>query len=200
MAFKRLKLEGKRFERLTVVDYAGDSRWNCVCECGEKRRVKTSNLRNGNTKSCGCLHRELASKRKPTLRHGMSRTRTHGTWAGMLGRCTNKNHPRYARYGGRGITVCERWETFENFFEDMGEKPKGLTIERIDNDGNYEPGNCRWATQAEQARNRRSNHLITIDGVTKCLAVWARHFGVPDTTVYSRLAINKSYEEALGIE
>jgi hypothetical protein len=200
----RLDLIGQKFGRLTVLEYAGDRKWNCVCGCGEKSRVQTGHLRNGDTKSCGCLHRELTRKRlKGTAfgrTHGMTGTATHGTWKAMVSRCTNKSHKNYSHYGGRGITICEHWRKFENFLADMGEKPKGLTLERIDNDGNYEPGNCRWATQAEQSRNHSRNHNITLFGITLCLSDWAKWCGVNKSTVYARLSRGKTYEEALGIE
>ena len=111
-------------------------------------------------------------------RHGFSRTPTHRAWSLMKDRCLNKNSTFYKDYGGRGISVCERWLKFDNFLEDMGPKPKGLTLDRINNNGNYSPGNCRWASTKEQARNRRSNVLYSIAGVCKTLGAWHEEIGV----------------------
>lgn len=141
----------------------GATYWLCSCECGKLGTVKSGKLISGRSKSCGCLMRELASARIklyiPQLRHGHARkghiTRTHSIWMGMNSRCNNPNREKYKDYGARGIKVCERWHKFENFLADMGEAPRGLSIDRFpDPDGNYEPGNCRWATPKQQAANR----------------------------------------------
>jgi hypothetical protein len=132
--------------------------------------------------------------------HGHSKgagSPTYQTWRNMRSRCENPNVPAYKNYGGRGITVCERWKTFENFLADMGERPEGMTIERIDNDRGYEPGNCRWATYNEQARNMRSNQRITLNGETKCLTEWAEQYGIKMPTLWARLRMGWSVEEAL---
>src|SRR5438045_635072 len=146
---KAKNLVGLRFNRLVVTARAddlslGNPRWHCQCDCGSETVAQGGALTTGRQKSCGCLQRETATK------HGMEGSLTYTTWAQMKARCLNPEHRSYALYGGRGITVSESWLKFENFFSDMGVKPKGKSLDRIDNDGNYESGNCRWATLFEQ--------------------------------------------------
>jgi hypothetical protein len=156
----RFNIIGRRFERLVAVALVGTDppTWRCVCDCGSKKIVFESNLRHGKTRSCGCLQREAS--RRAHLTHGQRRSRTYSSWRSMLDRVTNPSSASWEHYGGRGIGACERWRTFEHFFADMGERPLGKTLDRFpDNNGNYEPGNCRWATPSEQVGNRRVTRL-----------------------------------------
>lgn len=152
---------GQRFTRLTVIARAGKDRWKVRCDCGVEKFVYTQSLRT-TTKSCGCLKREADAQRRGTIKHGRAGSATtkrhpvYSVWAAMLQRCNNPKAISYERYGGRGIRVCERWHTFANFIADIEERPSPKhSIDRIDPNGHYEPGNVRWATAAEQARTRR---------------------------------------------
>lgn len=203
---------GRVFGRLTVRKLADDQggkphadrryfRWDCVCECGEEKLgVDGNHLRKGLVKSCGCFRREMGVKRgkDSAAAHGMTKTPTHSTWVAMIRRCDGRDKDGRKGYFERGISVCPRWlHSFELFFKDMGERPAGTTIDRIDNDGDYEPGNCRWATPSQQQRNKGSNRLITYNGMTKCTAEWEEITGINSTTILARLDMGWNVADAL---
>lgn len=193
-----LQLLGAQFGRLTVIgdgepfvrsDGRKDRMLLVRCECGTEKTVRQDELKSGGTKSCGCLRGED---------HGKANSAEYGVWYGIKKRCTNQNSQNYGDYGGRGITVCERWmNSFVAFLDDMGPRPTSEhSIERENNDGNYEPGNCRWATQLEQGRNKRNNRLFTFYGKTMTLAQWCRISQMSPGTVTSRLKLGWSEKEA----
>lgn len=150
-------LAGMKFNRLTIKERDKERKkrpyWICECECGIIKSVAACDIKSGKTKSCGCFDQER--KRTDTVKHGYNRTPTYVVWSNMHARCSNSKRHDWKNYGGRGISVCGRWKEFVNFLSDMGEKPENLTLDRINNDGDYEPGNCRWATASEQRRNQR---------------------------------------------
>lgn len=157
-----VEMTGQRFGRLLVLCRTGlrsrTALWSCRCDCGQEVSVAGGTLRRGNTLSCGCLKRQRASEvGRRNLAHGEGHgTIEYRTWAAMLCRCTNPDHRQFRHYGGRGIRVCERWHTYANFLADMGRRPSpDLSLDRVDNDGDYEPDNCRWATRKQQMNNRR---------------------------------------------
>lgn len=174
---KALDITGVRFGRLTAISYHSSSsqgrNWLCKCDCGTETYCEANQLKRGHKRSCGCLQIDHARKIKTT--HGMANTPTHNSWKSMIARCNYKGNGSYPRYGGRGISVCERWLiSFENFYADMGEKPLGKTLDRIDVNGNYELTNCRWATDEEQDNNKTTSVKVTIDGVTMTYSQWGR--------------------------
>jgi hypothetical protein len=201
-----LNVLGERFGKYTVIKYFGRinnaSMWTCRCDCGQIRNVSLSNLRCGGALSCGCAGIEKMIKR--TLTHGHSRggkkSREYISWTAMLQRCYNKACMGYPYYGGRGITVCDRWrKSFENFLEDMGEKPNGkYSIDRIDNNGNYEPSNCRWATNEEQLKNRSVSIRIEYMGETKSVTEWAEIIGITTGSMRYRLSKGLSIGDILS--
>lgn len=172
----RTDLIGKVFGRLLVTGLTDDPKGRRMaiakCECGTEIQTAPSSLERGATQSCGCLKTTHGHAKGSTL------SPTYISWSLMLGRCNNPNNERHERYGGRGIKVCERWHVFQNFLEDMGKRPAGLSIDRINNDGDYEPGNCRWATTAEQLRNRSVSLLVEMDGQKVTLKEACRTKGI----------------------
>lgn len=204
---KAKDLVGAKYARLTVVSRNHDTRencreayWNCLCDCGNASMivVRTASLTTGQTKSCGCFQKEQSSKASTT--HGMSNTSEYCIWAGIIARCCNPSNNAYPRYGGRGIVVCERWRnSFENFYTDMGPRPTPEhSIDRVNNDGNYEPGNCRWATDIEQANNKRTNVIVGESGLT--LAQIADGSSIGYKNIHQRLSRGMCLEDALSTE
>lgn len=187
-------LAGKTFNRLTVIEYHSKRKnkhyYLCKCICGNEKVIESYNIRSGHAKSCGCLNREIVSSQKVNYRHGMSKTRIHNIWWGIIERCTNENDQAYPNYGGRGITICDEWlndfEAFEEWAMANGYSEK-LSIDRIDNDGNYEPNNCRWATRKQQNNNKSNNVRIEINGEIKNLTQWAEYAGIHRSTIYRRM-------------
>jgi len=197
---KKKDLTGNRFGRLLVIKEVGQDKyyyfvWECLCDCGNYTRTTSKRLINGDTKSCGCLNLEAIKKSNTT--HGKKNTSEYRSWCGMKARCYNINNHKYYRYGARGITVCERWlKSFENFFEDMGEKPeKRLTVDRIDNDLGYFKENCRWGTPRQQSGNRSTNHWLEYKGRKMILEDWAIELGTDKSGIRFHLSRGRSFEE-----
>lgn len=186
------RLIGQRFERLLVVEYVGAGKWSCNCDCGNTVSVMTTNLTSGNSRSCGCLQTERRFK------HGMSGTPMHGAWRQMFQRCENPKDPAYHNYGGRGITVCDEWHEFSQFLADMGVRPKGFQLDRIDNEKGYSKGNCRWVTAKANLNNTRANHLISFNGETLTIHQWSEKLGIPATTITYRAKHGWPVEKVLS--
>lgn len=200
-------LTGLRFGRLLVISElkpvtSGPIKWNCQCDCGNKKVILGASLRDGLTESCGCLQRELFAQRRTI--HGQSiphkQTSEYWAWQSMKRRCLNPKNRYYCNYGGRGIKVCDRWiHSFENFFADVGPKPSPKhTIDRKNNDGNYEPGNVRWATRLEQMANTRRSRMITHGGKTLSLSQWSRELGIPCSRLAFRLKRDIAFADAIS--
>ena len=177
----------------------------CRCECGNEAEPAVCTLRNGRSRSCGCIRAEKFLE--SVTKHGLCEIPEHQVWADMRIRCSNPRHRKYPNYGGRGIKVCERWDDFANFIADMGRRPEGshpsgramYTLERINNDGDYEPGNCRWACYAEQNRNHHRNRLLTHNGKTMCMTDWAAFTGMTVNTIRKRLTNGWSVHDTLSV-
>lgn len=205
-AWNFINIAGQRFGYLTVVELvasadAGQARWRCRCNCGRATVVQSQSLRNGTTKSCGCLKQQKTIDR--STKHGDSkridRTKEYLAWKGAKSRCFNPKAPQFQHYGGRGITMCAEWvNDFPAFLKHMGRCPPGMELDRYpNNDGNYEPGNCRWATKKQQARNQRKTQLLTYNGKTKPQVEWAEQFSIDVKTLRYRLNHNWPIDKAL---
>lgn len=190
-----IDLTGQRFGKWTVVDEAArpDSPltyWNVLCDCGRRSAVPGPAMRRGRSSCCTSCR---------GITHGKSRSPEYEAWHGMRQRCTNPSHKQYADYGGRGINVCDEWDSFAAFYADMGSRPSGKhTIERIDNSRGYYPDNCEWATRSQQLRNTRRNRLITFNGKTMCMADWAIELGLHYKTLQNRINRGWTLERALA--
>jgi lambda repressor-like predicted transcriptional regulator len=202
---KALDITGMKFNRLTamkntwVFDRDGRYKWVFLCDCGSIYEASGSQVKNGNVKSCGCLVKELSKCGDKSRVHGMSRTPTYKCWKGLRARCLNKKHPYYKNYGGRGITVCDRWSSFELFFEDMGLKPsEAHSLDRIDNSAGYSKENCRWATAIVQGNNKRNNNILTYNGESLSVAQWSKKTGLEEDTIRARLKRGWSHEKTLS--
>lgn len=204
-------LTGQRFNRLTVIALDGiyespsgtrRAAWICQCDCSKVTVVRTINLTSGEVKSCGCLRNETTIKRN--FKHGLTNSPEYTTWQNMISRCYDKKNPSFKYYGQRGIRVCERWHDFVHFLTDMGRKPSPIyTIERINNDGNYEPTNCKWATQKEQSINKSNTLIVTFNNQTKSLIEWSEIININYKVLKDRLCeygwtVERAFTEEIG--
>lgn len=186
---RAIDLTGHRFGMLTVVSFSerigGQAYWNCICDCGNACIKALGNLRSGHTKSCGCF-RSISTTEEKT-KHGYCGTLTYRSWVSMKTRCLDEKNHKYPDYGGRGIKLCKEWESFEQFLKDMGERPEGTTLGRINNDGDYEPSNCEWQTAVSQARNKRNTALFMFQGINATIPEHCERLGLNASTVRSRI-------------
>lgn len=186
-------MTGQRFGMLTVVSFAGvkgsaqHARWNCVCDCGRPTVAVGASIRAGKTRSCGCLSVATRITGDKSRVHGKSRARAYGIWRGMHQRCSDPNDKKAHLYVNKGIRVCERWQSFPAFYEDMGEPPIGASLDRIDGNKGYSPDNCRWATPKQQANNMATNRLLNYQGRTQTLSQWADEIGIKANTLLCRI-------------
>jgi hypothetical protein len=195
----RKNLKGSVLGNWTVLEYAGSgtscASWLCRCSCGKEKVVLSGSLISGRSTSCGCV-------KKPFVKHGHNskegQSPTYVTWRSMLKRCNYPSQIGYHRYGGRGITVCKEWLVFENFLADMGVRPEGKSLDRIDVDGNYEKANCRWLSQRDQTNNMAKNHRLSYQGKNLTIAEWARELDLNVNTIRVRVMRGKSTDEALA--
>ena len=192
-----IDLSGLKYNRLTALNYLGNAKWFCLCDCGKNVVVDAWKLKSGHTKSCGCLASELTTSRN--TKHGLSRTFSseYHIWKTMRSRCNNPRNQRFQLYGARGIKVCERWNNFGNFLHDMGLKPPNLTLERKDNNGPYSPSNCIWATKKQQCRNKRNNVLLTLRDETLTVAEWTERLHFKPMVIFNRIRYGWTTEKIL---
>lgn len=197
----------EKYGLLTPLEYShskpgrlSDQFWLFQCDCGNTKISRLHDVKSGKINSCGCIHKkQLADRNKANSKHGYSSTPTYNSWSGIVDRCCNPNSNNYQMYGEKGIMMCDRWKSsFENFLEDMGERPPGTSIDRIDVYGNYEPGNCRWADAKTQARNRSNNVKYEFNGKNLTLSEWSEIIGIRADTLSRRIKRQGwSVEEAL---
>lgn len=182
---------GNIYGRLIVLERNGSinnkAAWLCQCSCGNRKVVTGDSLRTGNVSSCGCYQRECRGLGNRT--HGMTRTGTYRSWQEMKTRCNDPSSISYPNYGGRGITICERWTKFENFLEDMGERPEGCSLDRKNNSAGYSKRNCRWVSRTTQNGNKRNNRVVRYKGKVMCLAAWCSRLDLPYPRTYHRVVI-----------
>lgn len=201
---RKVNLLGKKFNRLTVLSELpqraknGGYIYKCQCDCGNEVNIRSDSINSGKTKSCGCYNSEEVTKR--ATKHGQNKrgivTPEYNSWHGMIQRCTNSNSASFAGYGARGVTVCPRWLKFENFFEDMGEKPSPLhSLDRFPNNetGNYEPSNCRWGTDEEQSRNKRTNRWLVFGSKKMIISDWAKELKTTSNAIDMMMKRGKSF-------
>ncbi len=197
---KFVDLSGRRYDRWLVLHRVLNGKrntyWRCRCDCGNEGTIQGPSLVHGTSRSCGCLKNETTAARN--MKHGMSKTPMHELWSGMLSRCRNPKHKGFANYGGRGITVCERWQSFARFLEDVGERPDGMTLERENTNGHYEPGNVIWATPKQQARNMRRNRIVSFRGQDLCVAELAELFNLSPIILLGRIKNGWDLEKAVA--
>jgi hypothetical protein len=191
-------LTGRKFNKLTVLEFSHKigrkAYWKCKCDCGNIAAIRSDSLKNGHSKSCGCYHDSCDYK----VTHGLSHNKIYDTYVNMKGRCLNPDHQSYPDYGGRGITICEKWMTFEGFYEDMKiGYSDDLSLDRIDNSKGYYKENCRWATKEQQQNNTRWNRYLTYNGTTQSVSQWAHQLGVGVSTLATRLRRGWTIERAL---
>lgn len=182
------KMIGERFNRLVVLSEQGKSNrgydYLCQCDCGNQKVINGSLIRKNQVRSCGCIKSEIIKKKNTT--HGLTKSPAYQSWQAMKNRCLNENQKSFNNYGGRGIEICKSWLSFENFIADMGERPIGTTLERIDNNKGYSKENCKWATITEQSRNTRQVVNLTFQGKSMCMMDWAKETGIPYPTIQDR--------------
>ena len=190
---------GEKYNRLTAIKFVGrdkwrQHRWLFRCDCGNEKVITAKIVKRGDSKSCGCLKIdklvERNKEKKNSIKHGLSFSPTHNAWRSMKQRCLNSKEAGFKNYGGRGISICDRWlgkTGFQKFYKDMRKRPKNMSLDRIDNDGNYEPKNCRWATRKEQAENRRDSIFVSVNGVRIPFSELAYMFGLRKDTLYRRI-------------